>query len=410
MGLTLSPLAPKAMMAMPVVAGVELATCHSGVRYKDRDDLLLVRMPEGTSVAGVYTRSLTAAAPVDWCRKAEEKGKARALVVNAGHANAYTGRVGDEAVGAMTRAVSELVGCDADEVFVASTGIIGQPLNTQGLIAALQSMPAQMSVSGWQNAAKAIMTTDTFPKWASRTARIGEHVVTINGFCKGSGMIAPDMATLLGFVFTDAALPAPVLRTLLTRANLYSFNSITVDGDTSTNDTILMFATAAVQHPAIEDAGDTLLDDFKHALHELMSELAIMVVRDGEGARKLVKIDVTGAKDDAAARRIAMTIANSPLVKTAIAGEDPNWGRIIGAAGRAGEWLDKDKLALRLGGQLVTHEGGVHPAYSEQDAAAHMKGEEIDVALDVAVGQGSARVWTCDLTHAYIDINADYRS
>ena len=410
MSLTLSPLAPKTMTEMPVVAGVELATCHSGVRYKDRDDLLLVRFPECTQVAGVYTRSLTAAAPVDWCRDIGEDGKARALVVNAGHANAFTGRVGVEAVTAMTDAVAALIGCDAREVFVASTGIIGQPLKTDMLVAALQRMPEQMSQTGWDSAAKAIMTTDTFPKWSSRTARIGDVIVTLNGFCKGSGMIAPDMATLLGFVFTDAALPAPVLRTLLARANLHSFNSITVDGDTSTNDTILMFATGCTQHDAIDDAGDVLLDDFKRALHELMIELAVMVVRDGEGARKLVTIDVTGAKDDIAARRIAMTIANSPLVKTAIAGEDPNWGRIVGAAGRAGEWLDKDRLALRFGGQLVTLDGGLHPDYREDLAADHMKGEAIHIEVDAAVGEGRARVWTCDLTHAYIDINADYRS
>lgn len=410
MGLTKSPLAPAMMSEMPVIAGVELSVCHSGVRYKDRNDLLLVRMAEGTQVAGVYTRSLTAAAPVHWCRTIGEDGRARALVVNAGHANAYTGRVGDEAVDAMASAAAQLLSCDARQVFVASTGIIGQPLNTEKLVAAMQYMSVAFDANGWVDAAQAIMTTDTFPKYTSRTARIGDTVVTINGFCKGSGMIAPDMATLLGFIFTDAKLPAHVLRTLLARANQSSFNAITVDGDTSTNDTMLLFATGAAQHAVIEDAGDAALDDFKRALQELMIELAVMVVRDGEGARKLVTIDVTGAKDDAAARRIAMTIANSPLVKTAIAGEDPNWGRIVGAAGRAGEWLDKDKLALRFGGQLVTLDGGLHPAYSEALAAEHMKGQEIHIELDVAIGDGRARVWTCDLTHAYIDINADYRS
>jgi len=410
MSLAVSPLAPTQMVSMPAIAGVEIATCHSGVRYKNRDDLLLVRLHEGTQVAGVYTRSLTAAAPVHWCRMIGEDGKAKALVVNAGHANAFTGRVGDEAVMAMTQGVASLLGCDAREVFVASTGIIGQPLKTDMLIAALQQMPLHMSATSWEEAAKAIMTTDTFPKWTSRTATIGDTQVTLNGFCKGSGMIAPDMATLLGFVFTDAALPAHVLRTLLVRANHQSFNAITVDGDTSTNDTILLFATGAAQHEAIADAGDALLDDFKRVLNELMIELAVMVVRDGEGAQKLVTIDVTGAKDDAAARRIAMAIANSPLVKTAIAGEDPNWGRIVGAAGRAGEWLDKDKLALRFGGQLVTLDGGLHPDYDEALAAQHMKWQEIHIELDVAVGEGRTRVWTCDLTHGYIDINADYRS
>lgn len=410
MALALSPLAPKTMSSMPVIAGVELATIHSGVRYKDRDDVLLVRMVEGTQVAGVYTRSLTAAAPVTWCRTIGEEGKARALVVNAGHANAYTGRVGEEAVREMTAATAALIGCDAQEVFVASTGVIGQPLNIPKLVDALQQMPARLQAGAWESAAKAIMTTDTFPKWVTRTAKIGDVTVTLNGFCKGSGMIAPDMATLLGFVFTDAAIPANVLRTLLARSNHASFNAITVDGDTSTNDTILLFATGKAGNAAPSDAGDASLEDFKRALHELMIELAVLVVRDGEGARKLVTIDVTGAKDDVAARRIAMAIANSPLVKTAIAGEDPNWGRIVGAAGRAGEWLDKDKLALRFGGQLVTLDGGVHPDYQESLAAAHMKGEEIHIELDVAVGDGSARVWTCDLTHAYIDINADYRS
>ncbi len=410
MALAISPLAPKKMPSMPVIAGVELASIHSGVRYKNRDDFLLVKLAEGTQVAGVYTRSLTAAAPVAWCRSVGEEGVARALVVNAGHANAFTGRVGDEAVVALTDAAAELVGCATREVFVASTGVIGQPLNTPKLIDAMQHMSARLTSDAWEAAAKAIMTTDTFPKWATRTARIGNVSVTLNGFCKGSGMIAPDMATLLGFVFTDADLPAEVLRVLLARANQASFNAITVDGDTSTNDTILLFATGKAGNAAPQDAGDASLEDFKRALHELMIELAVMVVRDGEGARKLVTIDVTGAKDDTAARRIAMAIANSPLVKTAIAGEDPNWGRIVGAVGRAGEWIDKDKLALRFGGQLVTFEGGLHPDYREELAAAHMKGEEISIVVDVAVGEGTARVWTCDLTHAYIDINADYRS
>jgi glutamate N-acetyltransferase/amino-acid N-acetyltransferase len=407
----LSPLAPDRFPDMPPVAGVRLGAAACGIRYKSRTDLMLAEVAPATTVAGVFTRSLTASAPVLWCRKALPGGRARAVVVNSGNSNAFTGKKGADAVARTVDAASGLIGCRKRDVFVASTGVIGEPLPVDKILAALPAVHAGLSETAWDRAAEAIMTTDTFPKGATRTARIGVRTVTINGIAKGSGMIAPDMATMLAFLFTDAAIPAKVLQKLLAEATARSFNSITVDGDTSTSDTVLLFATGqAAKQPRVASAADPRLKDFRSKLEDLMQDLAVQIVRDGEGAQKLVTINVTGARSEAAARRIGLAIGNSPLVKTAIAGHDPNWGRIIMAVGKSGEAANRDKLKIAIGGIAVARNGGRAPNYDERPVAEHMKGRDITIDVDVGVGKGRARVWTCDLTHGYISINADYRS
>ena len=409
--MSVSPLAPAAFPAMPEVAGVRLAAGSCGLRSRDRHDLALVELAPGTAVAGVFTRSRTAAAPVLWCREALLGGRARAVVVNSGNANAFTGDSGVAGVRRSAGEAARLVGAEAHEVFVASTGVIGEPLADDRIIDALSGLHAGLSANAWLAAARAIMTTDTYPKGATRRATIDGATVTINGIAKGSGMIAPDMATMLAFVFTDAALPAPVLQEMLRRANERSFNAITVDGDTSTNDTVLLFATGeGPRHGATGRAGEARLRPFRAALEEVMADLAQQVVRDGEGAQKFVTITVSGAASPRAARRLGLAIANSPLVKTAIAGADANWGRIVMAVGKAGERIERDRLAIRIGGVLVGEGGRRHPDYREDQVSGHMKGRDIAIAVDVGVGRGRAVVWTCDLTHGYIDINADYRT
>ena len=412
-GLPVSPLAPTSLPDMPLVKGLELGTAACGSRYKNRDDLLVARLAPGTAAAGVFTTSRTAAAPVDWCKNNLAEGaQGRMLVVNAGNANAFTGRAGIASVKATAAAAANLARCRQRDVFIASTGVIGEPLDPSPLITHMDMALSRANSTNWEAAARSIMTTDTFPKLATRTATIGETQVQINGIAKGSGMIAPDMATMLAFVFTDALVAPGVLQTLLLLSVRDSFNAITVDSDTSTNDSVMLFATGAAmdgQEP-VKRAGDTKLKDFRIKLDEVLMDLALQVVRDGEGAQKLVKITVSGATSYQAARRIGMTIANSPLVKTAIAGEDANWGRIVAAVGRAGEQADRDKLAIRIGGIAVAASGMRVPDYDETPVAAHMKGQEIDIAVDVGVGRAAATVWTCDLTHGYIDINADYRS
>ncbi|MBM3598767.1 MAG: bifunctional glutamate N-acetyltransferase/amino-acid acetyltransferase ArgJ [Alphaproteobacteria bacterium] len=406
-----SPLAPASFPVMPRIAGVRLAAGACGVRYKDRTDVLLVELAPGTTVAGVLTKSLTASAPVEWCRARLGVGRGRALVVNSGNANAFTGKSGDRATMATASAVGKLVGCTKREIFLASTGVIGEPLPAERIVAGIGEVHAHLTDAAWPAAAAAIMTTDTFPKGASRTARIGNATVSINGIAKGSGMIAPDMATMLAFVFTDAKLPATVLRRLLKDGADRSFNSITVDSDTSTSDTLLLFATGkGPAHPRIAAPGDARLRDFKAKLDEVLLDLALQVVRDGEGAQKLIRISVTGAASQAAARRIGLAIANSPLVKTAIAGEDANWGRIVMAVGKAGEKANRDRMRIRMGGITIASRGERVRNFDEAPVAEHMKGREIDVEVDVGVGRAGAVVWTCDLTHGYIDINADYRS
>jgi glutamate N-acetyltransferase/amino-acid N-acetyltransferase len=406
-----SPLAPETEPSLPPIPGVRLAARACGVRYQGRTDVCLMEFTPGTTIAGVLTRSLTASAPVDWCRRALKGGRARAILVNSGNANAFTGREGEASVRRCATAAASALGCAREEVFLASTGVIGEPLADERITAGLPDLTAALAEDGWAAAAAAIMTTDTFPKLATRRARIGGVAVQINGIAKGSGMIAPDMATMLAFLATDAKLPAPVLRALLREASDRSFNCITVDGDTSTSDTLLLAATgAAPAHPRIARADDPRLKDFRANLQDLLIDLACQVARDGEGARKFITLDVTGAQSDAAARRIGLAIANSPLVKTAIAGEDANWGRIVMAVGKAGEKADRDRLKIAIGGVKVAARGQRVPDYDETPIAAHMKGSEIAIAVDVGVGKGRARVWTCDLTHGYIDINADYRS
>jgi len=405
-----SPLAPDAFPDLPAIPGVRLGGVGCGIRYKTRKDLLLAVLDKGTTVAGVLTRSSAAAAPVKWCRASLRKGTARGLVVNSGNANAFTGKGGDKAVKRTVAAAAGLIGCRRNEIYVASTGVIGEPLPEDKITGALPDLYDAISGARWADAAAAIMTTDTFAKGATRRAKIGETEVTINGLAKGSGMIAPNMATMLAFVFTDAKIPAPILQTLLRRANARSFNSITVDGDTSTSDTALFFATGAARHPVLRVADDSRLADFRDQLEDLMQDLAVQVVRDGEGAQKLITIDVTGAASETAARRIGLAIGNSPLVKTAVAGEDANWGRIVMAVGKSGERADIDRLSIRIGGVDVAVRGARIAGYDEAPVAEHMTGRDIRIAVDVGVGRGRARVWTCDLTHGYIAINADYRT
>ncbi len=410
MSLKVSPLAPAEFPAMPPIAGLEITTGACGLRYRDRTDVCVMILEPGTSVAGVLTRSLTASAPILWCREALALGSARAVVVNSGNANAFTGAAGTGSVERTVGAVVDLIGCRAEEVFIASTGVIGEPLPDHLLTAALEDLAKGLRPDAWPEAAAAIMTTDTYPKGATRSAEIKGVPVTINGIAKGSGMIAPDMATMLSFVATDAALPSDLLQSLLSDTIERTFNSITVDGDTSTSDTVLLFATGKAGNQAVDSAEDPALAGFREALEDLLQDLAIQVVRDGEGASKFVTIDVSGAETPQAARSIGLAIGNSPLVKTAVAGEDPNWGRIVMAVGKAGERADRDRLSIKIGGIEVARNGWVVPGYDEAPVAAHMKGQEIDIAVDVGVGEGSARIWTCDLGHGYIDINADYRS
>jgi len=391
---------------------VRLATAATEIKYKGRDDLLLCLLDKGSTVAGVLTTSKTCSAPVDLCRANLKTGKVRAIVVNASNANAFTGKAGVKTVKATIDEASKVVGCDASEIYIASTGVIGEPLDPLPIASRLSNLNEDASGNAWMAAARAIMTTDTFPKVSTATAKLGGKRVTINGIAKGSGMIAPDMATMLGFVFTDAGMPRGLMQKLLSDAADRSFNSITVDGDTSTSDTLLLCATGAsgVAPEGIRGIDDPELKSLRRALDKVLQDLAHQVVRDGEGASKFISIAVTGAEDDAAGRRIGLAIANSPLVKTAIAGQDANWGRIVMAVGKSGEAADRDKLKIRLGGITVASKGGVHPGYDETLLVPHMKGDSIDIAVDVGVGKGRAVVWTCDLTHGYIEINGSYRS
>lgn len=405
-----SPLAPSSVPTLPPIAGVRLGAIQAGIKYKNRYDLGLWVLDEGTTVAGMLTKSLTAGAPVQWCKESLQSGSARAIVVNSGNSNAFTGKAGRDTVEATGKKAAELVGCALNEVFIASTGVIGEPIPADHIPSKLPTLYGQIGPDNWADAGRAIMTTDTFPKFATATADLGGKQVRINGVAKGSGMIAPDMATMLGFLCTDAAIPAGILQQLLSGAVERSFNSITVDSDTSTSDTVILCATGKAGNAAPGSASDPALADFTAKLEALCLDLALQIVRDGEGATKFVEIAVTGAASDAAAKRIGLTIANSPLVKTAIAGEDANWGRIVMAVGKSGEQADRDLLQIHIGGVKITDQGKVVPGYDEGPVAQHMKGQEIGIAVDIGIGTGKATVWTCDLTHGYIDINADYRS
>jgi glutamate N-acetyltransferase/amino-acid N-acetyltransferase len=406
----LSPLAPAGFPMLPPIAGVRLAACAAGIRYTGRDDLMLAELAPGSAVAGVFTQSTMPGQPVTWCRQCLPHGRVRAIVVNSGNANVFTGSTGREVVESTAAAAARLFACDPREVYVASTGVIGEPPPAGRIEAALPAVAARLDATGWEAAARAIMTTDTFAKGATATAAVDGVPVRISGFAKGSGMIAPDMATMLAFLFTDAALPHRVLQPLLAAANERSFNCVTVDGDTSTSDTVLLCATGEARHAAVAGAADPRLAGFRAALGLVMTDLARQVARDGEGAQKFVTIDVTGAETDQAARRIGLSIGNSPLVKTAIAAGDANWGRIVMAVGKAGEKADPERLAIAAGGVRIAAAGGPVPGYDEAPVAAHMAGRDIHIAVDLGIGPGSATVWTCDLTHGYVDINGSYRS
>ncbi len=406
---SVSPLAVP-LPALGPVAGVRLGSAEAGIRYQGRRDLMMMVFPRGTTVAGVFTRNRCPGAPIDWCRAVLPAGKARALVVNAGNANVFTGKAGLATVRATAKAAGALAGCPMSQVFVASTGVIGEVLPAERITAALPALHEALAEDGWEDAARAIMTTDTFPKGSTRKAVIGGVEVTINGIAKGSGMIAPDMATMLCFIATDAAIPAPALQAMLSKGVGPTFNAVTVDSDTSTSDTVLLFATGMAGNPAVPPTGGAMLKDFRRALNEVLHDLALQVVRDGEGAQKLVRIHVAGAASKASARAIAFAIAHSPLVKTAIAGEDANWGRIVMAVGKSGEPADRDRLAIAVGGTWMARGGTVVPGYDEAPVVAHMKGREVEIDVDIGLGDGAATVWTCDLTHGYIDINGSYRS
>ena len=404
-----SPLAVERAPLRPL-AGVELASGSAGLRYEGPRAQLLMRFRAGTRGAGVFTRNRCPGAPVDWCRAALAGGRARALVVNSGNANVFTGRHGAAVAAGTAARAAALLDCKPGEVFLASTGVIGERLPGERIEAALPGLAAALGPDGWNDAASAIMTTDTFPKRAERAALVGGVPVTIQGIAKGSGMVAPDMATMLCFVATDAKIPPALLQLVLARAVDESFNRTTVDSDTSTSDTVLLFATGATPHPRIAADDRRALRDFRHALGELLLDLALQVVRDGEGAQKLIRIDVRGAESRRSARQVALAIANSPLVKTAIAGGDANWGRIVMAVGKSGEPADRDRLAVTLGGTAVARDGAAVEGFDEAPVAEHIRGREIEIAVDLGLGRGEATAWTCDLTHGYIDINAHYRS
>ena len=411
--MAISPLAPAQFPQMPPVAGVKLATGAAGIRYPGRTDVLLALFDEGTTVAGVFTCSKCPSAPVDWCRAHLKAGVASALVVNSGNANAFTGKSGRTATKLTAEIAARAAGCKPAQVFLASTGVIGAPLDATKFEAAMDRLLASAAPDAWQEAAKAIMTTDTFPKGAAAIARIGGVPVTICGIAKGAGMIAPDMATMLSFVFTDAPISPRVLRRLLKQGVADSFNAVTIDGDTSTSDTLLAFATgtaAARGAPRIANVSDPRVPAFRKAFDAVLANLAEQVARDGEGARKLVEIIVEGAVSKRSARKIALSIANSPLVKTAIAGEDANWGRVVMAVGKAGEPADRDRLSIWFGGIRVAHRGERDSAYDEAMVSAAMKKPEITVKVALGLGRGRDRVLTCDLTKEYVAINGDYRS
>ena len=410
-----SPLAPKGgFPALPVIAGVEFAAVEAAVRYANRKDVMLVRLAPGTAIAGAFTRSSTRAACVLDCQ-AKLKGKGNdasgaAILVNSGNANAFTGAAGQASVDQVTGAVADALGVPATRVFSSSTGVIGEPLPHDRIVAKIADLTAALDPGGIEMAARAIMTTDTFPKGAMAEIEGDGGTIRIAGIAKGSGMIAPDMATMLVYIFTDAKIAAPALQKMLSRNVDETFNAITVDNDTSTSDALILAATGQSKAAPITDLRSATARAFDAGLRGVMMDLAHQVIRDGEGATKFVEIRVTGAVDAADAHRVAMSIANSPLVKTAIAGQDPNWGRIVAAVGKSGAKADRDRLTIRFGDILVAEKGWRSPDYREEDGASYMKQEDLVIAVDLGIGKGARTVWTCDLTHRYIDINADYRS
>ncbi len=409
---SISPLAPSAFPELPEIAGLRVAVVESGVRYRNRPDVMLAELAPGTTVAGVFTRSATRAAPVLDCQAKlggpSEAGAA--ILVNAGNANAFTGAHGSASVSALCESVSKALNLPESRVFTASTGVIGVPLPHERIADKIAGLADGLAPGGLESAAQAIRTTDTFPKGAGTVIEIDGSPVAIAGIAKGSGMIAPDMATMLVYVFTDARIGQAKLQRMVSKLADETFNCITVDGDTSTSDSLLVAATGQSNAPEVGDARTSSGRKFQKALHGVMLDLAHQVVRDGEGATKFVEVAVSGAASDGDARKVAMSIANSPLVKTALAGEDPNWGRIVMAVGKSGAAADRDRLAIRFGDILVAENGWVSPDYTEEDGAAYMKRPELKISVDLGLGSGAAHVWTCDLTHQYISINADYRS
>ncbi len=408
-----SPFAPKSSPTVPAIEGVRFATAEAGIRYKGRTDLLLAVLDEGTVAGGVTTKSKTCSAAVLWCRDALKSGRARAVVVNSGNANTFTGKRGADAVRITAEAAAKAVGADPLDVYVSSTGVIGEPMDASKFAHLLDGLAKTATVDNWDAASRAIMTTDTYPKLVTRTVKIGGVDININGFCKGAGMIAPDMATMLAYIFTDAAITQPLLQRLVSSLADQTFNCITIDGDTSTSDTVLAFATGAAAKrgaPVISDMADAACGAFAGALRAVMHDLALMIVKDGEGLTKFVTFQVWGAENDHAARRIAFSCANSPILKTAIAGEDPNWGRVVMAVGKSGEMADRDKLSIWFGPHCVAQNGERSEDYAEKTVAEYMKNAELTIRVDVGIGGGAATVWTCDLTHDYVAINSDYRS
>lgn len=412
-----SPLAPASFPVLPAVAGVQLATVEAGIRYTNRADLLLAVVPEGSTVGGVFTKSLCPSAPVDWCRSVIGSGHARAIVCNSGNANAFTGEAGLTSARVTAETIAAKLGITPEEVQLASTGVIGETLPDDRLVDGLNALSAELAPSGpdgWEAAADAIRTTDTFAKGASATVQyedeLGGESFSVVGIAKGSGMIAPDMATMLGFVFTDAAVAPDVLQTLLADTVAKSYNRITVDSDTSTSDSVWLFATGAASDSPITSVDDPRYEGLRECVLGVNLDLAHQIVRDGEGATKFIHITVTGAESDDAASVIALSIANSPLVKTALAASDANWGRIVMAVGKAGEKADRDSLEIRIGDELVAENGWQAAGYSEERATEHLQNDEVSISVDVGIGEGAATVWTCDLTHGYIEINAGYRS
>ena len=410
----ISPLAPKSIVSLPPIDGFSMICGAAELRYKDRDDLWILTAQPGSQIAGVFTQNSMPGAPVDWSKQAlatpRPASAPLSLIVNAGNANVFTGTLGRTACETVAETTGQVFGCPPDTVFQASTGVIGQPLNGEKIATAIHEWAQDLAPNGWNRAAKAIMTTDTFPKCVTAKTEINGMPITLNGIAKGSGMIAPDMATMLVFIATDAAISQGVLQSLLSAYSALTFNAITVDSDTSTSDMVLLMASGAADHEEITNADDPALEGFKDALLSLMMELALQVIKDGEGAKKLISVTVTGAITDRSAKNIGLSIANSPLVKTAVAGEDANWGRIVMAVGKSGEPANRDTLTVSLGPHKIAENGQLSPNYQEADGATYMKNDRIDIHVDIAQGPGEFTVWTCDLTHRYIDINADYRS
>jgi len=408
----ISPFAPRIFPNLPPLAGFDMATAEAGVKYQGRTDLWVLRGQPGTQVAGVFTQNLCPGAPVDWSRKAlrTQTDDPRLVVVNSGTANVFGGQKSRDAVVETAQGVATQFGCSAESVFLASTGVIGEPLDASKVVAKFPEMKTSLKADGWEAAARAIMTTDTHAKGATATAVIDGTEVRINGIAKGSGMIAPDMATMLSFVATNAKIAQPILQALLSDLTQTTFNAITVDSDTSTSDTLLLLASGAADHAEITDISDPRLPAFRQALKDVLHDLAMQVIKDGEGITKFITIEVSGAVSDISAKRVGMSIANSPLVKTAIAGEDANWGRIVMAVGKAGEPAERDKLSIWMGSHVLAKQGQVAAGYTEEQGAAYMKQDEIDIKVDLGLGEGKSKVYTCDLTHGYIEINADYRS